>query len=65
MKAHPSIAFNTLSGTAGEVTARETKNGTVLSSRAQCIFDLNISYFIFQPYFIVMSNYDSKLIKLR
>ena len=35
MKAHPSIAFNTLSGTAGEVTARETKNGTVLSSRAQ------------------------------
>lgn len=35
MKAHTSIAFNTLSGTAGEVTARETKNGTVLSSRAQ------------------------------
>lgn len=35
MKAHPSIAFNALSGTAGEVTARETKNGTVLSSRAQ------------------------------
>lgn len=35
MKAHPSIAFNTFSGTAGEVTARETKNGTILSSRAQ------------------------------
>lgn len=35
MKAHTSIAFNTLSGTAGEVTVRETKNGTVLSSRAQ------------------------------
>ena len=35
MKAHTSIAFNALSGTAGEVTARETKNGTVLSSRAQ------------------------------
>ncbi|MGI6757792.1 MAG: hypothetical protein ACOX32_07855 [Bacteroidaceae bacterium] len=35
MKAHPSIVFNSLSGTAGEVTARETKNGTVLSSRAK------------------------------
>jgi len=35
MKAHPSIAFNALSGTAGEVTARTTKNGTVLSSRAK------------------------------
>ncbi len=35
MKAHPSIVFNSLSGTAGEVTARKTKNGTVLSSRAK------------------------------
>lgn len=35
MRAHPSIAFNSLSGTAKEVTARQTKNGTVLSARAK------------------------------
>ena len=35
MKAHPSIAFDSFSGSAGEVTARHSKNGTILSSRAQ------------------------------
>ena len=35
MKAIPSIAFDKFSGTAKEVTARETKNGTVLSVRAK------------------------------
>ncbi|MCQ2125809.1 MAG: hypothetical protein MJZ06_00005 [Bacteroidaceae bacterium] len=35
MKAHPSIAFNNFSGTSGEVTSRDTKNGTVLSVRAK------------------------------
>lgn len=35
MKARPSIAFDKFSGTAKEVTARDTKNGTVLSVRAK------------------------------
>ena len=31
MKAHPSIAFDSFSGSAGEVTARHSKNGTILA----------------------------------
>lgn len=35
MKTRPSIQFDAMSGTAGEVTARSTRFGTILSSRAR------------------------------
>ena len=34
MKTRPSIQFDAMSGTAGEVTARSTRFGTILSGRA-------------------------------
>ena len=35
MKTRPSIQFDAMSGTAGEVTARSTRFGTILSGRAR------------------------------
>ena len=47
MKTRTSLAFDAMTGTAGEVTARSTRFGTILSGRSRQpdLFDTNVEQF--------------------